>query len=110
VADAPIAIASEPAARRSLFRLGPLGFFVVLWIALALPYALTALWLAGPSALVGSDSDLWVEPLFRFNAISLAVTAFVATSPLHERTAIQRDFDASARRPTGCSGQRSRHC
>ena len=91
---APIVVDSESAARVSLVRLGPFGFFVALWIAAALPYALTGLWLAGPSALIGSDPGGWIEPVFRFNLIYLAVIALIATSLRHEHTAIRRDFEA----------------
>ena len=93
VQDAPIAADLEHAGR-ARGPLGALGFFAACWLAVAIPYVLSALGLGGIEALAGRDPDASIEPLLRFNLIYAAVIALLVTSLRIERVAIRRDVEA----------------
>lgn len=86
---------SATAARRAgPARLGRLAVFAACWLALAVPYALSALWLGGSAALRGADPDTWISPLFRFNLVYITLIALLVVGLRIEARAIRRDVEA----------------
>lgn len=93
VRDVPISADLEQAGR-ARGPLGALGFFAACWLAIAIPYLLSALGLGGVEALAGAEPGTSIQPLLRFNLIYAAVIALLVTSLRIEGRAIRRDVEA----------------